>query len=339
MHISKVKNGGGWTQLKGHMERDHEFYKNNVDLSKSHQNITIKDYMTEQDILDHIRDAGVTRKIRSDAVVALNIVCTVPKEEEHYPGDLRDWGERVIQGTCRSLGVDLDHVAGAEIHVDETSPHIHFSLIPITENGGKVKLSAKDIVTQERLQHLHDDLQTYMHECGYTGQYVNADRDDRGLGKDALPELKRRERLQANLKDLRAEVAMAEIDIGNLIERSEALEKQCDTKQQELKNLNEQINSKKTALQRLELDFKAFYDKVEEMLTRMTDGLKKGIDEHQVPIIEQAREDFTRDYDFGSLNDRFKHAYRESAMTKADGLKDRALQKVRDAGELELTQW
>lgn len=333
MHISKVKNGGGWTQLKGHMERDHAYYKNNVDLSKSHQNITIRDYMTAEELQEHIKDSGVNRKIRPDAVVALNIVCTVPKEEEHYPGDMHDWGERVIQATCKSLGIDESHLAGAEVHMDETSPHVHFSLIPIVEDSsGNVKLSAKDILTKERLQHLHDDVQQYMRAYGYDGMYVNADKDVRGLSKESLPELKSRKHLQEDLAELRADISAQEIDLHNLRERSKTLSNEILQKQNE-------ITQKEGFLERLEAKIEEFYSKVEDMFAKMVDGFKKGIDERKPPIVEAAREQFTRDYTFSSLEERFKNAYKESAMSKADKLKDQALQKIKDAGELELSRW
>ena len=330
MHIFKVKNNSGWKQLSGHMERDHSYYKNNVDLSKSDQNIKIREYMTAAELQEHIRQSGVERKVRPDAVVALNVICTLPKDETHAQSDMRAWGEAVVNATCHSLGLDPNHLAGAEIHMDETTPHIHFSVIPIVEDAaGKAKLSAKDVATREHLQHLHDDVQHDLRAAGYDGKYVSDDQEARGLGKESLPELKRRQFIKEDFAELKAELQEKQIDLQNLKEQHEKLSK-------ENRKLAMEIDKKNIRLGRLEAGIQEFHSKVEQMFSKMVEGFKRGIDEHKPPVVEQAREQFTKDFTFAPLDARFKNAHQASIMSKADGARDHALQKIQDTGEREL---
>lgn len=63
-----------------------------------------------------------------------------------------------------------NNVVSAHVHLDETSPHMHFAFVPVVKNTGKSsgrfpeKLCAKDVVTRQDLQTLHPDTQRYLQE-------------------------------------------------------------------------------------------------------------------------------------------------------------------------------
>lgn len=63
-----------------------------------------------------------------------------------------------------------NNVVSAYVHMDETSPHMHFAFVPVVKNTGKSagrfpeKLCAKDVVTRQDLQTLHPDTQRYLQE-------------------------------------------------------------------------------------------------------------------------------------------------------------------------------
>jgi hypothetical protein len=60
------------------------------------------------------------------------------------------------------------NVVSAYVHMDETTPHLHFAFVPVTKNTGKSagkfpeKLCARQVLTRHDLQTFHTDLQNYL---------------------------------------------------------------------------------------------------------------------------------------------------------------------------------
>lgn len=214
MHIEKVKiSGGDYTRQADHNERKHIYYKSNI-TGASWLNEVIIPYRQESELIDYAKSQGVTR-IRKDAVGALNVVVTLPADEEIDRTDsdyLREWACNIIQGVLKALNLDERDLLGAVIHLDETTPHLHFSVMPIVRTPEGARLSAKDIVTRERLLGLHDEVANYMFARGYTGTYVNDD-EKRGLGKVSLEEYKRAQEALNNAENERRRI-LAEVEQG-----------------------------------------------------------------------------------------------------------------------------
>ena len=274
MHIMKVKlAGGGYNRLADHMERKHNFYKSDVDVTKSEDNVILKPYL--KDLGAFIRAQGVTR-VRKDSVGALNVICHVPDADKDYlnshPEEYKRWGWAVMNSAIKTLGLTKDDLVGAVIHLDEDksgnvkggNAHLQFTLVPLVREKDKTVLSAKRIMTKQNLLALHDRLQDKMDRAGFKGLYVNPDTEARGLGKNTIIEYKKaqelnktllaeREQLDLDLSKARDSLALLslrkeqlEIDINNLSKdkkRLKSLEEFCS---------NIKLQSGKTALQRFE---------------------------------------------------------------------------------------
>lgn len=128
-----------------------------------------------EDIDGFIKGLGVERKIRSDAVRFVSIIVDYPKDETRYSKDFFEDAKKEIQDY---FDVKNEAVLYAQVHLDEGHPHMHFAFVPTVEQEKiykdghsemKVKLSAKDMLTRERLQQFHPHMQERMHELGYTG--------------------------------------------------------------------------------------------------------------------------------------------------------------------------
>lgn len=263
MHISKVKLGdGSYGRLVGHMEREHKFYKSDIDKEKTRENILIKPYV--RDVEAYIKKEGVTR-IRKDAVGSLNCVCTVADDDKQYlqehPGEYERWGWAVINSTLKALDLTQDDVLGAVIHLDEDASgnvsngnaHIHFSLAPLVREGGKVTLSAKKVANINSFRILHDKLQEKMTREGFKGAYVNEDKAQRGLSRETILEYKAakeanksleatRDELQSQIDDLKDDLMGAELERMRLQQELEHLKndkKQLKKTEQRLKDLEE----------------------------------------------------------------------------------------------------
>ena len=109
----------------------------------------------------------------------------------------------------------------AEVHFDETTPHLHYCFIPVVfdEKKQREKVDRKSIFTLKELKTFHTDLQTHINQAlGYEVQLLNG-------------ELKNRKN----------------ISIGELKERTakklEKIEKSYDLKKEFLNNLQEQTGA------------------------------------------------------------------------------------------------
>ncbi len=123
--------------------------------------------------LDH---AGLTRKIGKNQVLALNVLLTSDGEALRRLADegrLDEWAETSIGWAKQTFGED--NVVGAHLHMDEQTPHLHVTVVPIVTTERKRKasearatkryrtkpkngsrLSADDIMTRENLTRFQD---------------------------------------------------------------------------------------------------------------------------------------------------------------------------------------
>lgn len=216
MHITKVKlSGGNYKKLVNHMERKHKYYKSDVDITKSKDNVILKPYIS--DLKGFISDQGVQR-VRKDSVGALNIVCHVAEADKEYlnnnPKEMERWGWSVINSVLKSLNLTQGDLLGAVIHVDEDkgqnvkngNAHLQLSVAPLIRDNEKVILSAKRVANRKVFETIHDDLQAEMTKQGFRGEYVNADKDARGLGKKSLEDYKKSQELNKELLEEKAKL-------------------------------------------------------------------------------------------------------------------------------------
>lgn len=107
---------------------------------------------------------------RDDVKVLCSWVVTLPKENEY--GEKMEYTDDQIQDFFSEAYQQLrdrygeENVISCYVHMDETTPHMHFAFIPVVEDKkrGDLKVSAKEVLTREDLQTFHIDLQRSMDE-------------------------------------------------------------------------------------------------------------------------------------------------------------------------------
>ena len=89
---------------------------------------------------DKTKDGKKTRKIKQDAVIALCFVCSSDEETMkrlETEGRLDEWIEATLDWFRKEFGED--NVVSAVLHMDETTPHLHVTVVPITTEEAKVR--------------------------------------------------------------------------------------------------------------------------------------------------------------------------------------------------------
>jgi len=131
--IKKYKTAGAISNLSKHNLRNGE-QPLNADPAKAHLN-QIKVVNNADNLLDavhaRINEAGV--KPRKDSVLMIEQVLTFSPEAQ--PKDLKAWGDDSIKWAETYFG--KDNIVGVQLHMDETTPHIHLQIVPIVETRRK----------------------------------------------------------------------------------------------------------------------------------------------------------------------------------------------------------
>lgn len=184
-HMQKFKIGnlGG---LQRHDERTLQHHSNpDIDVSKSSDNFSVLPLERQnpkrslhKQVQETIADERVSnRAVRKDAVVLTEWV--ISSDSTFFEGlscdETKQFFTDAYQWFANHFGAD--HIPYATVHMDETTPHMHMGVIPLT-NG---RLSAKTIFNREALRFIQADLPQKLNEKGW-----NIERGERGSKRQHL---------------------------------------------------------------------------------------------------------------------------------------------------------
>jgi len=132
-----------------------------IDAARISLNTALHGPETPQAVAQRAKELKVAAGITGDrkrAVMALELVFSLPPKTSidlaAYFRDCLSWAARTFGG--------IDNVLSADIHLDESAPHMHVLLLPLV--GGRMKGS--DLVgNRQRLQFLHTDFHSAVAGC------------------------------------------------------------------------------------------------------------------------------------------------------------------------------
>ena len=157
LHAGKVKLNG-LTGIQHHLlDRNRVKTNPDIDLSRSHLNYCIENLTADNlnsRVKARIKQLNLKKRPRSDAVGLMDIVVSAAAEfmlnaeaetREQYFADALHF----LQNRYGKENVMYCHC-----HLDESSPHIHVGIVPITPDG---RLSAKSLFSPKTLEQLQTD--------------------------------------------------------------------------------------------------------------------------------------------------------------------------------------
>lgn len=192
MHVAKYK-GNQIGQMCAHYNRnngkDRNYSNQQIDKEKTHLNYNLAPDREHEVNFINQRIEEVKHINRADVVKMADWVVTLPKD---YEGNERDF----FQATYNSLEnrYGRDNVISAYVHMDETTPHMHFAFVPVIHTvdrqGQEIdKLSAKEVLTRNQLQHIHGEMEREIsHQLGHEVHLLNGKTRE---GNRSIDELKR----------------------------------------------------------------------------------------------------------------------------------------------------
>lgn len=262
--------GGNVAGLQKHNQRENKNYGNeNIDISKSHLNYDLQNQENikySSKIKEIIKENRTSDKaVRKDAIVYVDTVVGSDKEffSKLSPEDTRRFFEQSYEYLQKKVGEK--NVVSAVVHMDETkgvggSPHMHFSFVPMNEDG---TLSAKKKINRNFLREVQDEFPKYLKSKGFD--------IERGMENSTRKHL---EPLEFKKQELKKDIEKAKQEQERFKEKysnfKESIKTRAETLQKTSDNLSKLEEHTKGVLGKL--------DKVE---------VKKGLFSDKLTISEQ----------------------------------------------------
>lgn len=154
--------------LQKHNQRENKNYSNiDLDTSKSHLNydlINPNPINFRNTINTLIKEKRKSDKaIRKDAVVYCE--CIISSDQNFFKNLSEDRQKLFFRESLEFLGKKLgkDNIISANVHLDETTPHMHVGFVPIHGSS----LSAKKVLNRNFLRDIHDKMPKFLKENGF----------------------------------------------------------------------------------------------------------------------------------------------------------------------------
>lgn len=188
LHLEKAK--GTDSRMSAHIERT--VHPKNADRTRTHLNRELVQFPEgvrnrTQAIAHRIETAGIRRKVSANQVKAIRILLTGSNKDMKQmeaEGRIEDWCNDSLKWIRETYGEQ--NLVSAALHMDEKTPHIHATVIPIVtgerrkagqeeQNGKKkyrkknpqdVRLCADDVMARHRLKHYQDTYAQAMNKYG-----------------------------------------------------------------------------------------------------------------------------------------------------------------------------
>ncbi len=189
-------------------------------------------------IQHRLDNAGLTRKIGKNQVLALHVLMTSDGDALRRLADegrLDEWAQASVGWAKQTFGED--NVVAAHLHMDEQTPHLHVTVVPIvtaerkkkaseakakkryrTKSKDDPRLSANDIMTRENLTRFQDTYAEAMERFGL-------ERGIRGSEARHVDQHEYYRQCQIRKKDLEQDVAGLSADKKQLDTENRSLEK------------------------------------------------------------------------------------------------------------------
>ena len=315
VHMMKIKSGavGG---IQSHNNREHEPKTNpDVDMSRSEDNydlISCDNYKRSiKEKLSNLVESS--RAIRKDAVVVCNFIVTSDNETMDALGAdrQREFFEDSVKWFSDRYGAD--RVLNATVHMDETTPHLHIGVMPITQDG---RMSAKAIFTKTEMKAIQTEF------ARDVGEKYGLERGVEGSERTHLSEARFKEQKALEMANEHGAIAqelqiIAEDCKQELSEATRSLE----VVKQELSAMQDKKDTLQGEIERLEAIDKQTKVRVHEALEKQKPvllDLQKRISEakSELSVIETAvkekKAEGTEKFGWDGMAERIERARKEA---------------------------
>ena len=245
LHMEKTS--GTDTAMSAHIERT--IKPKNADESRTHLNrelIKFPDGVESrtQAIQHRLDTAGLTRKIGNNQVRAIRVLLTGTHEDMERitnEGRLDEWCSDNLKYLADTFG--RENIVSAVLHMDEQTPHIHATLVPIVKGERKRKKKEEQVKKRYRKKPTDtarlcaDDIMTRAKLKSYQDTYAQA-MSGYGLQRGVDGSEAKHISTRKYYRDLMQHTEQLQTDIAQLQDRKE-------TAQEELRQVKKEVQTEK----------------------------------------------------------------------------------------------
>lgn len=184
-----------------------KFGNTSIDLERTYLNYSLKNGSAMKNYLDRMNEVKCLK--RADVNVMCSWIVTIPQDLKDTKYE-DDFFKKTYSFLCDRYGEQ--NVVSANVHKDETTPHLHFAFIPvITDDKGIEKVCAKKVCCKTDLQTFHKDLKKHLEsELGIDVAILNGATEN---GNKTILELKNKS-LEEQNKALDDEIRLKSDELG-----------------------------------------------------------------------------------------------------------------------------
>lgn len=262
--------------------RQSKEYKNWVDSNSTQYNFSLieRGNASEQMTLIDKRCDEITngKKLQDQTNVMTSVITTYPKSlcyEETYTDNKGETHTRYVPNDyfeCRIFFSEVldflsqrygrDNVVCAEVHMDETTPHLHFGFVPeaVSRKTNKKTVSSASLITRRELTTVHRELQKHMNKIYGNNDYIL---NGNTKGDYTIAEIKERDE--------------KEIEYKRRVKKLEDDEKKLEDEKKKLEDEKRKLENDKIALKRTEMLLNERLDVAEDIITNMSEKAKNDV--------------------------------------------------------------
>ncbi len=249
-------------RIEAHNERTKENYASNpdVDTERSKYNFHLVKPNGKYRAEAEKQIAEVGCRTRTDSVRVVETLITASPEffKDKKKAQIKEYFEHALKFILKH--VPQERILSAVIHVDEKTPHMHLSFVPITEDG---RLSAKDIVgNRKKLTWWQDEFWKHM-----VKKYPDMERGESAseTGREHIPPRLFKEAIHLNrMKDQIMQI-LADTNVLNKKTKTEELEAL-------LKKYIPSVEQMKTKLKKYDAAYKTLKTENAELEKKLDDS-------------------------------------------------------------------
>ena len=249
-------------RIEAHNERTKENYTSNpdVDTERSKYNFHLVKPKGKYRAEAEKQIAEVGCRTRTDSVRVVETLITASPEffKDKKKAQVKEYFEHALKFILKH--VPQERILSAVIHVDEKTPHMHLSFVPITDDG---RLSAKDIVgNRKKLTWWQDEFWKHM-----VKKYPDMERGESAseTGREHIPPRLFKEAIHLNrMKDQIMQI-LADTNVLNKKTKTEELEAL-------LKKYIPSVEQMKTKLKKYDAAYKTLKTEITELEKKLDDS-------------------------------------------------------------------
>jgi len=326
-HMGRMKKGN-MSGIEAHNKRLYKNHSNaDIDTSKSYLNYDLVTcsgsyldaYQAEMD--KHYTGKKAPRK---DAVLCNEWIFSATSEFfENMPEDEE---KRFFESCLEFMKTRYGHVIYATVHKDETTPHMHLGMIPLTSDG---RLSNKSIFTRTELKNLHTALYEHLTQDGFALEKPQAS-DKKHLSVMDFKIAKRQEHLDKQndaiaknavvLNNQQTQYKATQLKLADINKREKALKERESTYKATLdKQYKDEYDERKKTLD-------AFYKRENAKLDERESKLR----ESEYKLDEREKDIEKRDEEVKRNERNFANKYNKAkqVVNHADDIEKRLDEKI-----------